>query len=114
MKKLALLFLVLPLPAFAESATARVGAPLPQHTIAYIAKAESHCRANDTGPSDSHYTRCVNAYLQEQHGITLSRAADGSLRVVYNNGSVGARFDAVTFGNPPSSDYGTWPQTPAR
>ncbi len=113
MKKLALLFLILPLPAFAESATARVAVPPPKETIAHIAKAESHCRANDIGPSDSHYTKCVNGYLQEQYGITLSRAADGSLRVAYHNGSVGPGFDSETFGNPPSSNEGTWP-TPAR
>ena len=113
MKKLALLFLILPLPAFAESATARVAVPPPKETIAHIAKAESHCRANDIGPSDSHYTKCVNGYLQEQYGITLSRAADGSLIVASYREGAQTGLRPELFGNPPSSNEGTWP-TPAR
>jgi len=114
MKKLALLFLILPLPAFAESMASRVAVPPPKETMAHIAKAESHCRANDIGPSDSHYTKCVNGYLQEQYGITLSRAADGSLIVAsYREGAAPPGLNPDSFGHPPSSNEGTWP-TPAR
>jgi|ERR1700722_11593817 hypothetical protein len=116
MKKLVLLLVVLPLPAFAASATAPAGFPLSKETAAHIARAESYCRANDIGPPDLHYTRCVVGYLEDQYGITIGRAADGSLLVARYRYSQdrGPVMGTGAFGNPPSSNQGTWPQTPAR
>jgi hypothetical protein len=117
MKKFALLFVVLPLSAFAASeSTAQQSFALSKQTSKYIAKAESYCRSNDIGPSDSHYTKCVNGYLQDQYELTLGRAADGSIRVANYSYSQdhGPMMDPNAFGNPPSSNVGVWPQTPGR
>ena len=96
MKKLALLFLILPLPALAASAKPPVGFPPSEKALRYIAKAETYCRANDRGPTDSRYTRCVNGYLQDTYGITLGRDAAGSLRVAKYPGNGWPAQDATS------------------
>ena len=129
MKKLALLFLVLPLPAFAESASAPettvtptnsliarpyAAEPASKRALEQIATAETHCRASGVGPSDAHYSNCVTGYLQEQYGITLARGADGTLVVArYQQNEWNTSNNWVSFGNP----FGIQtppPQTPGR
>ena len=55
--------------------------PISKLTLQWIANAESRCRADNVGPSDPRYSKCVNGYLQEQYQITLYRDAGGALQV---------------------------------
>jgi hypothetical protein len=75
MKKLALLLLALPLAACAT----------PQQVSQMREKqymtAEAHCRANDSGPSDPQYGKCIKEYLQDEYRVALYRAPDGTLKV---------------------------------
>jgi hypothetical protein len=75
MKKLALLLLALPLAACAT----------PQQVSQMREKqymtAEAHCRANDSGPSDPQYGKCIKEYLQDEYRVALYRTPDGTLKV---------------------------------
>jgi hypothetical protein len=75
MKKLTLLLLALPLAACAT----------PQQVSQMREKqymtAEAHCRADDSGPSDPQYGKCIKEYLLHEYGVALYRAPDGTLKV---------------------------------
>jgi hypothetical protein len=74
MKKLASLLLALPLAACAT----------PQQVSQMREKqymtAEVHCRADNVGPSVQ-YGKCIKEYLQDEYGVALYRAPDGTLKV---------------------------------
>ena len=74
MKKLALLFLVLPIPAFASTAT-------DQLRLQQAGEARTVCTANDQGPGTAQYGRCVNTFLQNHYGWQVVQRLDGSLGV---------------------------------
>lgn len=74
MKKLALLFLVLPLPAYAASDAGQL-------RLHQAAEARTVCEAKNEGPSSSRYGACVNYYLQTHYGWQVARRRDGSLGV---------------------------------
>ena len=76
MKKLALLFLVLPLPAYAAGSHTADELRLQQ-----ASEARAYCESQNQGPSDSHYGDCVNYYLQSHYGWQVVRHRDGSLGV---------------------------------
>ena len=78
MKKLALLFLALPLAACATPKD--VG----QLRLAQAAEARSACTAENKGPSDPHYGQCVNAYLESHYRWQVMRQPDGSLVAGYH------------------------------
>ena len=78
MKKLALLFLGLPLPAYAASAQS---ADLDQLLLQQASEARAYCEANNDGPSSGRYWYCVNHYLQAHYGWQVAQRPDGSLGV---------------------------------
>ncbi|HXS08204.1 MAG TPA: hypothetical protein VN723_15540 [Rhizomicrobium sp.] len=75
MKKLALLLAVLPLAACATS----------QDRLAQASEAKTTCTANHEGPTDPHYTRCVNQYLQAHYGWQVVTLRDGSLGISHHH-----------------------------
>ena len=115
MKKLALLFLALPLAACSTSTPeqrAQTAAyvpinsliarpysqgPISASTLKRIADAEAHCRADTLGPSDKKYGPCVNDYLQDRYGLEVFVDSAGTLRVAAGNRAT----PTVQFGTPP-------------
>ena len=75
MKTLALLLLALPLAACATPQQ------VSQMREKQYTTAKAHCGANDSGPSDPQYGKCIKEYLQEEYGVALYRAPDGTLKV---------------------------------
>src|SRR5215469_2752571 len=73
MKKLALLFLVLPLPAFASPA-------IDQLHMQQANEARTVCTTKHQGPDTRDYMWCVNDYLMSQYGWRVVLRGDGSLR----------------------------------
>ena len=72
MKKLALLFLVLPLPAYAASQADEL-------RLHQATEARTFCEAKKEGPFNSRYGDCVNYYLQSHYGWQVVQRPDGSL-----------------------------------
>jgi hypothetical protein len=85
MKKLALLFLVLPIPALASPAT-------DQLRLRQAAEARTVCTANDQGPGTPQYGRCVNMFLKYHYGWEVVQRRDGSLGVGVPNHSLPQYF----------------------
>jgi hypothetical protein len=73
MKKLALLVLVLPLPAFASDIT---GQRMQQAT-----EARTFCTTRNQGPESRSYMECINTYLQSRYGWRVRVQRDGSFVV---------------------------------
>ena len=73
MRKLALLFLVLPIPALATPTT-----DLRMHQAA---EARADCTAHNQGPESRHYAACVNSYLSAHYGWRVAIWRDGSFHV---------------------------------
>jgi hypothetical protein len=78
MKKLALLFLALPLPAYATSAQP---SDLDQLLLQQASEARAYCAANNDGPSTARYGNCVNRYLQAHYHWQVVPRSDGGLGV---------------------------------
>ena len=71
MKKLALLFVLLPLPAFAV--------PLSDLRLHQASEAESHCTRESLDPESRAFGQCMNQYLGFHYGWRIARGHDGSL-----------------------------------
>ena len=95
MKKLALLFLVLPLAACAQLSDAQ----MQQATEARTSCADQHI-LNDN-PA---YLPCVNGYLQSHYGWTAMATVYGSLYPeAVRDGHAGPVYSSVGFGNSDSN-----------
>jgi hypothetical protein len=76
-KKLALAFVLMPLPAFASSfATDHLR--VTQATEARVA-----CTEQDKGPSSPGYGKCINTYLMSHYRWQVGTNPDGSLAVYF-------------------------------
>jgi hypothetical protein len=75
MKKLALLFLVLPVPALASQS-------LDQVRMQQASEARTYCMGRNIGQQSPHYAGCVNDYLQSRYGWRVLASRDGSLQAV--------------------------------
>ena len=71
MKKLALLLLVLPIPAFASDFS--------DLRMQQAAEARTVCVGKNIAPESPNYASCVNGYLQSRYGWRVVRLSDGSL-----------------------------------
>ena len=74
MKKLALLLLILPIPAFASD--------LSDLKMQQAAKARAVCEERNITPNNQDYRGCVNDYLQSRYGWRVLASRDGSLHAV--------------------------------
>jgi len=74
MKKLALLLLVLPVPAFASG--------IDQAHAQQAIEAKNYCTNRNIPPSDAHFGRCVNGYLLPHYHWQLISYPDGKLSAV--------------------------------
>ena len=78
MKKLALLFLVLPLPATAASS---LQPDQDQLLFQQASEARAYCEANNDGPTTGRYGSCVNHYLKSHYGWQVAAGPNGTLGV---------------------------------
>ena len=78
MKKLALLFLVLPIPAFASD--------LSDLRLHQAAEARTVCAGRDIAPESPDYAGCINDYLKSRYGWWVGMWPDGSLRAISSGG----------------------------
>jgi hypothetical protein len=74
MKKLALLLLVLPIPAFASDVS--------DLRMQQAAEAKTVCTERNIGQESPNYAGCVNNYLQYRYGWKIGMRRDGSLHAV--------------------------------
>ena len=75
MKKLALLFVLLPFPAVASQS-------LDQVRLQQAAEARTVCMGRNMGEQSPRYAGCVNDYLQSRYGWRVLASRDGSLQAV--------------------------------
>ena len=78
MKKLALLFLILSIPAYAADAQPP---EQDQPLLKQAREARAFCEAKNDGPGTGSYEYCVNTYLKAHYGWQVGTAPDGSLGV---------------------------------
>ena len=74
MRKLALLLLILPIPAIASGLS-----DLKMHQAA---EARTVCEGRNIAPDSRDYRSCVNDYLQSRYGWRVLASRDGSLHAV--------------------------------
>jgi hypothetical protein len=75
-KKLALLFLILPISACASQST-------DQLRVSQAIEARNACTAQDKGPASPDYGPCINTYLFSHYRWQVGTNPDGSLAVYY-------------------------------
>jgi hypothetical protein len=108
MKKLALLLLALPLAACATPQQ------VSQMRETQYTTAEAHCRADNVGPS-AQDGKCIKEYLQNEYGVALYRAPDGTLKVARYFQSPWPSPDAYSaFAAPPPEGPGPPPMSAYR
>jgi len=93
MKKLALLFLVLPIPAFASD--------LSDLKMQQATEARTVCVGKNIAPESKSYADCVNDFLQSRYRWKVVRLADGSL----------GSFPAGSFSPGPPASVNNVPQS---